>query len=81
VWKSMRFQSSIWIGCRAKFVMNSCRIVSRMIAAATAAGGMAGIAAAGGIAAARRIAAGIIAGGLLDLRRAMTGGRARTMPL
>jgi len=61
--------------------MNSFKIVSRMIDASTGAGGMAGIAAAMGIVAVGRIVDGIIVGGLLDLRRAMTGGRVRTMPM
>ncbi len=56
--------------------MNSCSIVSRMVVAVTAAGGMGKTAAAG-----RIVADGSIVGGLLDLRRAMTGGRVRMMPL
>ena len=63
-------------GCRAKMVMHSCSIVSWLIASAAATGGGGKNAAAGRIAADGRID-----GGLLDLRRAMTGGRLRMMPL
>ena len=61
--------------------MKSYGVVSRMIAVVTAAGGMGKTAAAGRIPAAGRGAGGKIVGGLLDLRRAMTGGRVRMMPL
>ena len=61
--KSMIFQSSILTGCRAKLFMKSNNIVSRMIAAVSAASGMAKIAAVGRIPAAGRIVAVKIAGG------------------
>ena len=81
VWESMRSPSSALTGCRVKLFMKSFNIVSRMIGAASVASGMGKVAVADRIVAAGRVAAGRVVGGLLDLRRAMTGRRVMKMTL